>query len=151
MKAPLIRALYIVSTFILVITGFGQMPIYKRYYISSLPGLAWLADFYITHWLHYLSAAVLMGLAVYAIIVFLFGYRRTQKPSFSGFVRGLILTGLIVTGILLVINNLPGSFFSQGSIIFLDLAHMTLAVALLVAGLITIIRKSPWIVERSDR
>ncbi len=151
MKAPLLRTLYVASAFILMITGFGQMPIYKRYYVSSLPGLSWLADFYVTHWLHYLSAAVLMGLTMYAIAVFAFAYRKTQKPSISGFIRGLILVGLIVTGILLVINNLPGALFSQGSIIFLDLTHMALAMALLVAGLIAILRKSPWIVARSGR
>jgi hypothetical protein len=151
MNAPIIRTLYVVSALILMITGFGQMPIYKRYYISSLPGLAWLADFYVTHWLHYLAAAVLIALSLYAITVFVFGYRRTKKLSISGFVRGFILIGLILSGIPLVINNLPGSFFSQGAIIFLDLAHMALAMALLVAGLVTLTRKSPWIVERSDR
>ena len=150
MKAPIIRTLYVISTLMLMITGFGQMPIYKRYYISSLPGLAWLADFYVTHWLHYLAAAVLMGLALYAITVYVFGYRRTKKPSISGFVRGFIITALILSGIPLVINNLPGSFFSQGAIIFLDLAHMALAMALLVTGLVAFIRKSPWIVERTD-
>ena len=151
MKAPITRTLYVVSVFILVITGFGQMPIYKRYYISSVPGLAWLADFYVTHWLHYLSAAALMGLALYAVTVFICAYGRTNRPSISGIVRGFILAGLIISGILLVINNLPGSFFSQGSIIFLDLAHMALALALLVAGLVALIRKSPWMVERVDR
>ncbi len=151
MKAPLVRTLYFISALILVITGFGQMPIYKRYYISSLPGLDWLADFYITHWLHYLSAAVFMGLLIYTLVIFIFAYRRTKKPSISGIIRGFILMGLMVTGILLVINNLPGSFFSQASIIFLDLAHMALAVVFLVAGLVAIIQKSPWIVERFDR
>ncbi len=151
MKAPIIRTLYVVSALILMITGFGQMPIYKRYYISSLPGLAWLADFYVTHWLHYLSAAVLMGLVTYAFVMFISSYHKTKKPSISGYIRGIILTGLILTGILLVINNLPGSFFSQGSIIFLDLAHMALAMVLLVAGFVALIRKSPWIVERFNR
>jgi hypothetical protein len=151
MKSPLVRILYIISTSILVITGFGQMPIYKRYYISSLPGLGWLADFYITHWLHYLSAAVLMGLVSYALVIYIFGYRRFQKPSISGFIRGLILAALTVTGVLLVINNLPGSVFSQGAIIFLDLAHMALAMVFIVAGIVAILQKSPWIVERFDR
>jgi vacuolar-type H+-ATPase subunit I/STV1 len=151
MKAPLVRTLYVVSALVLVVTGFGQMPIYKRYYVSSLPGLHWLADFYVTHWLHYLSAAVLMGLVVYTLVIFFFAYNRTKKISISGFVRGLIILCLIVTGILLVINNLPGSIFSQGAIIFLDIAHMALAMLFLFAGLVAIIRKSPWVVERVDR
>jgi hypothetical protein len=150
MKAPIIRTVYVVSALVLVITGFGQMPIYKRYYISSLPGLDWLADFYITHWLHYLSAAVLMGLVAYALVIFFFAYRRTKKPSISGLIRGIILLGLIATGIPLVINNLPGSFFSQGSIIFLDLIHMAMAMVFLVAGLVAVFRKSPWITDRLD-
>jgi len=127
------------------------MPIYKRYYLSSLPGLSWLADFYITHWLHYLFAAVLMGLAVYGLALLFLAFRKTRRPSISGMVRGILLAGIILTGILLVFYNLPGSSFSQGSVIILDLAHMLFAMAFLVAGLVSVIRRQPWTRPRSQR
>jgi len=34
-----LRWIYLTTTFLLVLTGFGQMPIFKRYYIADIPGL----------------------------------------------------------------------------------------------------------------
>lgn len=48
------------STLSLLFTGFGQMPLYKRYMLSEVPGLAWTADYAITLMLHYIGAAALM-------------------------------------------------------------------------------------------
>ena len=61
--------------FFLVLTGFGQMPIFKRYYIADIPGLGWLAQFYVTHYLHYLGGA---------IILLLTGYWAVSSPSTTG-------------------------------------------------------------------
>ena len=46
------------SGILLLFSGFGQMPMYKRYNIIKLPGLGWAADYEITLLLHYLGAAV---------------------------------------------------------------------------------------------
>ena len=51
-----LRWAYILTLFVMVLTGFGQMPIFKRYYISDIPGMGWLAKFYVTHYIHYLGA-----------------------------------------------------------------------------------------------
>ncbi|GAB6157820.1 cytochrome b/b6 domain-containing protein [Desulfotomaculum varum] len=56
------------STFLLIVSGFGQMPMYKRYKIADLPGLGWTADYSITLVIHYLAAAVLMFAVMYHIV-----------------------------------------------------------------------------------
>jgi len=33
---------YLITVIFLVLSGFGQMPIFKRYYIADIPGLGWL-------------------------------------------------------------------------------------------------------------
>ena len=48
------RYLYVLTVFFMALTGFGQMPIYKRYYLSDIPGFGWLAEFFIIHYIHYL-------------------------------------------------------------------------------------------------
>jgi len=53
-RKPIIRYLYLITLFFLVLTGFGQMPVFKRYYIADIPGLGWLAQFFVTHYMHYL-------------------------------------------------------------------------------------------------
>lgn len=55
------------STFVLLFTGFGQMPVYRRYMVDRLPGLAWSSDFAVTLKLHYLAAAVLIFAVAYHI------------------------------------------------------------------------------------
>ena len=34
-----VRYVYLITVFFLTLTGFGQMPIFKRYYIADIPGL----------------------------------------------------------------------------------------------------------------
>ena len=135
---------YLIIVFFLTLTGFGQMPIFKRYYIADLPGLGWLAQFYITHYIHYLAAILLFVLVAYVLFDFLVLSRRRIKVTPSGYIRGTILAGLIVTGIFLVIRNLSGTQFSAGFIVFLDLSHLGLVMSFLMAGLYCLIFKKKW-------
>lgn len=56
-----------ISTLALFVTGFGQMPVYARYGIAALPGMAWTADYHITLVAHYLAGAVLVFGIVYHV------------------------------------------------------------------------------------
>lgn len=56
------------STIMLIFTGFGQMPMYKRYGIAKLPGLGWSGDYTITLYLHYLAGMVLAFAVVYHLV-----------------------------------------------------------------------------------
>jgi cytochrome b subunit of formate dehydrogenase len=45
-----------ISGIMLIFTGLGCLPLFKRYYITELPGFSWTANFYtVTKW-HYISA-----------------------------------------------------------------------------------------------
>lgn len=48
------------SIILLIITGLGQLPLYKRYNIAQLPGAEWLGSFFSTLHVHYLAAAFLI-------------------------------------------------------------------------------------------
>ncbi|MDY0376180.1 MAG: hypothetical protein RBQ72_10695 [Desulfobacterium sp.] len=126
------------------------MPIFKRYYIADIPGFWWLAEFYITHYLHYLSAAVFLVLSAYAIVdYFLSGKKRGVKITTSGYVKALTLSGIIVKGILLVIKNFEGYLFSPGIISLLDIAHLGLVMVLLAASLLTLVLKKNGLIKTS--
>jgi formate dehydrogenase gamma subunit len=60
------------SIFILLFTGFGQMPVYKRYYIDQLPGLGWSSNFFTTLNIHYMAAIVLVFISFYYIFYLIF-------------------------------------------------------------------------------
>ena len=139
---------YLASTIFLAFTGFGQMPIYKRYYISDIPGLGWSANFYTTHLLHYIFSALFLGITAYVLLDYLLIKRKTVAISLSGYIRGGVIAGLIFTGLLLVIFNLSGVFFPIWATITLLLAHMGLAMAFIAASLVTLLGRKPWTVSR---
>jgi formate dehydrogenase gamma subunit len=57
-----------ISIFGLFVSGFGQMPIFKRYGVADLPGMAWMADYNITLTIHYLATTLLLFVAAFHVV-----------------------------------------------------------------------------------
>ncbi|MDD2604756.1 MAG: hypothetical protein RBR20_04155 [Desulfobacterales bacterium] len=138
-----LKRLYGVTLVVLAISGFAQMPIFKRYYIADIPGLGWLAQYYVTHLIHYLGAALLLGLVAYVVTGWLSGRPRPRLTG-SGIARGVLLVGLIVTGVLRVIKNFSGIYMSADWIVFLDMLHIALVMAYFVAAAWAAVGKKRW-------
>ena len=143
-----VRYVYLITVLFLTLSGFGQMPIFKRYYIADIPGFGWLAQFYVTHYIHYLGAILILALVSYMIIDYLILQKKSIRLSASGYVRGAILAGILVSGLLLVIRNLEGSRFGPQFIIFLDLAHLGLVITFLIVAGYCLVRKRRWVIQR---
>ena len=141
----IVRYVYLFTVFFLLLTGFGQMPIFKRYYIADIPGFGWLGQFYVTHYIHYLAAVLILALVSYMIIDYLVLQKKSTRLTASGFVRGIILMGILVSGIFLVLRNLAGSRFAPEFIIFLDLAHLGLVMTFLIVVSYCLVRKKRWV------
>ena len=99
------RWFYLITIFFLALSGFGQMPIFKRYYIADMPGLGRLAEFFITHYIHYLAAILFFALTAYMIVDYLLSIRKSRQITASGYVRSALLAGIMASGIFLVIRN----------------------------------------------
>jgi len=54
-----------VSGFILLFSGFGELPMYKRYMVTEIPGLGWAGDFFVNLKIHYLAAIVFVSVMVF--------------------------------------------------------------------------------------
>ena len=142
------RWFYLAVLFFLTLTGFGQMPIFKRYYIADIPGLGWLAEFLVTHYIHYLAAILFLAFAAYMILDYLVLKRKSRTVTATGYVRGALLAGILASGLFLVIRNLAGSNLSSGFIIVLDLCHLGLVMAFLFVSLYCLIFKKQWTKSR---
>jgi hypothetical protein len=125
----------------LALSGFAQMPVFKRYYIADIPGLGWLAMFYITHYIHYLFGFILVAFTFYLITYFFLASRKKYKITVSGYIRAAIIAGLITSGSILVIRNFPGYHYSPAFIVAMDLIHLGLGCLFLVTGLVCRILK----------
>jgi len=143
-----VRYVYPITVFFLTLSGFGQMPIFKRYYIADIPGFGWLAQFFVTHYIHYLGAILILALVTYMIIDYLILQKKRIRLTASGYVRGTILAGILVSGLLLVIRNLPGSRFAPEFIIFLDITHLGMVMTFLIVAGYCLVSKRRWVTQR---
>lgn len=57
-----------VSGLILLLTGIFELPMAKRYYIITIPGLGWSADFITSLYLHYGAALVFTAAAIFHLV-----------------------------------------------------------------------------------
>ncbi|WP_028307906.1 formate dehydrogenase subunit gamma [Desulfitibacter alkalitolerans] len=57
-----------ISTLLLLFSGFGQMPMYRRYGLVNVPGFSWSDNFVINSQIHYAAAIVLLLAVTYHII-----------------------------------------------------------------------------------
>jgi len=144
----LFKSVYLFALIVMVFTGFGQMPIYKRYSISDIPGLGWSADFFTVHVVHYLGAILLLALFAYMITAYLFSDKNGMTLTGSAYVRMVFLAGLIVTGLLRVLKNLPDISFSPGFTLFIDITHLGFTMLFLMSALLFLILKRGWVVSR---
>ena len=141
----LLGALFIIMAF----TGFGQMPIFKRYYVSDIPGMGWSADFYLTHFIHYLGAILLFALFAFVIIDYLFSERKRYQLTSSAYVRLALLAGIVCTGIFRVLKNLPDWVFSPSFTLFIDIAHLGFMMLYLLSAAVFALLKAEWIRDES--
>ena len=88
----LVRAthwLIALSGILLIFSGFGQMPMYKRYYITAIPGLGWSGDFEMTLIMHYVTAIIFVAAVVFHL-VYHFGMKEFAIMPRKGDIKGTI-------------------------------------------------------------
>lgn len=49
-----------ISTFALIFSGLGQLPLYHRYMVTDIPNLEWTGDYWVTLLIHYIAALFLI-------------------------------------------------------------------------------------------
>ena len=57
-----------ISGLILFLTGMFELPMANRYYISSVPGLAWSADFITSLYIHYIAAIIFTAAGFFHLV-----------------------------------------------------------------------------------
>ncbi|MFP3910685.1 MAG: FeS-binding protein [Desulfobacteraceae bacterium] len=144
----IVKWLYILTFVVMAFTGFGQMPIFKRYYISDIPGMGWSADFYFTHYIHYLGAIFLLALLTYVIVDYFLITKRNVRLTASAYVRIALLIGIVLTGVIRVLKNLPEVVFSPGFTQFADISHLGFMMLYLLFAAIFLGLKSGWVQAR---
>lgn len=143
--SPFLKILYGAAVVTALFTGFGNMPLYGRYYVADLPGLGWSGDFFLNVNVHILAGSVLLAVAVYALTASLLIRRPPAgRLSFSGKTRGLLLALTLATGVIMVLKNLPSVHLPMTALIAFNFLHMGAAVLFMLTALIALIFRLSW-------
>lgn len=137
--------LWVLNTAFLALTGFAQMPIFRRYYLTSIPGLSWLGDFGLTHKLHYIAAALFLAQVCYWLGKTLFarGWRLTP----TGLWRVLAVIALVGTGVVRMAKNDPDIWFSPTAVMVVDYGHIAATLLFGVAALTAWRKAQPYLMK----
>src|SRR4030065_2794282 len=60
--------LLVLSGLLLIFSGFGELPMYKRFMCTQTPGLGWTGDFFINLKIHYLSGILFVSVMFFHAI-----------------------------------------------------------------------------------
>lgn len=134
------RRLWIALCLALGFTGAGQMPIFKRYYLADLPGMAWTADYMLLHTAHTLLAAVFLAWAGARAGAWLV---RRERVAPLGAWRVAVVAGLAATGLARVVKNLSGVWLPPDLVLAVDWTHLALALAFGALGAAALLRGAP--------
>ncbi len=148
MNNLLFARLFKITIFVMALTGAAQMPIFKRYYVADIPGLGWLADFYLTNKIHYLFGALLLFMALYLVTEFVLIRKHDFQLTWSGLFRSGLYVVVIGTGVLRVVKNLPSITFDPYTVMLIDWTHLGFAVVLGIAAMFAFFRgRKPYLAE----
>ena len=124
---------------VVLFSGMGQMPILKRYYVTSLPLMAWAENFYTLSDLHYISVAFFLALMIWRLTL----SKRILDPRWSWGPRTwwgwTLFVLLLISGTFMVARNF-GIYISPPRLMLLDFIHLGSAMAFMLTGLVSLIR-----------
>lgn len=127
-----------ISIFLLIFSGIGQMPMYKRYMLDQLPGLAWSSNYSVTLAIHYLAAAALIFASLYHVITHVLLKEFNLLPR-----RGDIRESYLIMKAILTKGQEPPSrkYLAEQRLAY---AFLAFNIALtIISGLIKVLKNFP--------
>lgn len=130
-----------ISGIVLLFTGLGCLPLYKRYYITEIPGFGWTGDFYFVTLVHYIAAVVFVAGVFFHI--FYHGLRGdfALLPK-----KGDISNGIKVLLAMVGIGKEPplDKYLPEQRIAYVGIGLLILI--LVFSGIIKVLKNLEWIV-----
>lgn len=130
-----------VSGIVLLFTGLGCLPLYKRYYISEIPGFGWTADFYNVTVVHYVASIVFLSAVIFHIV-----YHGLRKDFALLPKRGDISQSIKVLAAMIGLGKEPPSekYLPEQRIAYVGIGIIILL--LTITGVVKVLKNLEWIV-----
>lgn len=130
-----------ISGIVLLFTGLGCLPLYKRYYISEIPGFGWTADFYNVTLVHYVASIVFLSAVIFHIV-----YHGLRKDFALLPKRGDISQSIKVLAAMIGLGKEPPSekYLPEQRIAYVGIGIIILL--LTITGVVKVLKNLEWIV-----
>lgn len=130
-----------ISGIVLLFTGLGCLPLYKRYYITELPGFAWTGDFYNVTVVHYIASIVFLSAVVFHIVYHGLRGDFSLLPK-----KGDISKSIKVLAAMIGLGKEPPSdkYLPEQRIAYLGIGLVIMMIT--VTGVIKVLKNLEWIV-----
>ncbi|MCL6477162.1 MAG: cytochrome b/b6 domain-containing protein [Peptococcaceae bacterium] len=127
-----------VSTIVLIFSGFGQMPMYKRYRVADFPGLGWSADYSVTVVIHYIAAILFLAAVFYHIVFHLVRKDFDMLPR-----RGDVRQSLLIIRSMIFGGKEPPSdkYVAEQRLVYALIGSLIILISL--TGIIKVIKNLP--------
>ncbi|MCX7914253.1 MAG: cytochrome b/b6 domain-containing protein [Thermodesulfovibrionales bacterium] len=130
-----------ISGLILLFTGLGCLPLYKRYYLTEVVGFGWTANFYNVTLVHYLAAIVFVSAVFFHI--FYHGFRGDKEllPK-----KGDIYKSVKVLAAMIGFGKEPPSdkYLPEQRIAYVGIGLVVLI--LTISGIVKVLKNLEWLV-----
>lgn len=130
-----------ISGIVLLFTGLGCLPLYKRYYITDLPGFGWTADFYNVTVVHYIASIVFLSAVIFHIVYHGLRGDFSLLPK-----KGDISKSIKVLAAMIGLGKEPPSekYLPEQRIAYVVIGFII--ILLIVTGVIKVLKNLEWIV-----
>lgn len=136
--------LYRICAVLAIFTGFGNMPLYGRYYVGDVPGLGWSSNFMVNVQVHYVAGAVLIALGIYAAILYARLRAEGLRLTKSGMLRVIFLFLALASGGVMAVKNLPFVAVDFPLMPILNFFHLFGAMIFMLFSLGCLISRARW-------
>lgn len=82
----------------LLFSGFGELPMYKRYNVVKLPGLSWAGDFELNLVIHYVASIVFLAAVVFHVVYHLSRKQLAAVPRRGDLKESVHIVKAMLTG-----------------------------------------------------
>lgn len=130
-----------ISGIVLLFTGLGCLPLYKRYYITEIPGFGWTGDFYNVTVIHYIASIVFLSAVVFHIVYHGLRGDFSLLPK-----KGDISKSIKVLAAMIGLGKEPPSekYLPEQRIAYLGIGFVIMLITL--TGVIKVLKNLEWIV-----
>lgn len=143
-ERPWLRWLFGLAAALALFTGFGNMPLYGRYYVADWPGFGWTGDFIANVKVHYLAGTVLLGIGIYLMFVRILLRSRGVRLTWLGVWQSLSLWLAMLSGLIMAAKNLPEVRMDLPLLVAMNFTHMGTAMLFALVAVISLVTRGQW-------